>query len=80
MHCFQRIKMVKKKKKKDKGTNSCLQENLSQNEVMNSMHFRQGYVESYRRAINIDTAKETSTEKMYKQRIIRKNKNRFACS
>lgn len=70
------LKWLKKKKR----INSCLQENLSQNEIMNSMHFRQGYVESYRQAMNSHTAKETSTEKMYKQHIIHKNKNIFACS
>lgn len=60
-------------KKKDKRTNSCLQENCSQNGggvgFMNSRYFWQGYVESYRWAINVDTAKETSTKKCTKSTL-----------
>lgn len=37
--------------------------------VRNGRHFSQGYVESYIWAMNADAAKETSTEKMYKQHI-----------
>lgn len=71
-------------KKEDNRTNSRLQKKIKSKWgifcIMNSRHFRKSYVESYGWAMNADTAKWTSTEKMYKQHVIHRNNNIFASS